>query len=1111
MRKFLLLISITFFICAAGQAQVKYKKIELDGSRDDVTSLFKNDKNKSSNVQPLSRARQIQNVLNFTPEEKQCASHDLLLEQIANGERESIEDFENWMTEKQMQQKAAVESKLGTELPTGTVISNNHDGTQKYIIPYVMHVIFDESDGVPNSIGDIHGFNLSTAQLNSQIRVLNEDFTKTNADRANSPHWDAVAADLEIEFVPITYNVKTGEPLAEPGINRLQIEAEGLPAFTPAGIFNQFDYYSTGQLENEVKPATIWDHTKVLNFWVVPLQSGFFGTLFGYAQFPASGLIGIPGSANPMTDGLVITSPTWGSDDYNDGSFLMFGGGTWKGRTATHEIGHGLGLRHNWGDGNCMVDDFVTDTPVQNGPTPFICEVYPNRNTCSNDVDFGSPADLPDMVENFMDYTQDPCMNLFTIGQKERVDIVMGESPGRKELVNDPHVIAGSTATINEGDTTFEDGCDSYTDTYVAFRMWGNSDGKNPTADVVVSGTSTATVGSDFDFIDDSGNVLNPTTISLSFQSDLNISDQIIHLRIYNDLEIEGTETIILDLVNYDDDGSVVKLDPDGSSAQISIDDNDFNVDGSTIAALLLKEDWESGSLGSWGSGLIFGEVANNWTVGENAAKSGAFSAYISNDANGTKPYAYSSNPFGRDYSLLWYSTPFDMDAMESPVLEFDWSGFAEQNYDLGTILFINEGFTSFFISEETYWDSDDINHVSYEIPSPYNTGKWYVGFLFSFDTSVSSDDDGRTSFSVDEIKFFDKRKFTFETSVTGEYSGEFYLGPNTTVNFLSKKGEGEELIATITNSSDHDYGCTKVEIDRAGMASTPFFEISCGADEMMDKTILITPENANPDGAFDVALYYTEDEIAGWEAATGSSRTELIMIHTSSAISTASSDLPLPNSSVVMTEYNNYGSGFKGSFSGESLSGGYGLVPAPSYGVYGLKAEVEDEQVNVTWNSAFNDLNNVDYYIVEESADGVNWKELAIIPATGADSYKVIDYFPEDGGNFYRLTAITKKCDNLVSDNAYVNFETTDVIKLYPNPASDEITVLVSDAEIKDFVQIQIYDEVGKMVLSQDVISRTGVMRYKFDIDGLAAGQYFVRVEGGSKEFKAAPFVKVD
>jgi hypothetical protein len=245
-------------------------------------------------------------------------------------------------------------------------------------IPVVVHVVYNTA-----------AQNISDAQIKSQIDALNRDFRRLNADSINTPvAFKPLAADVQIEFV-----LATADPKGR----------------ATNGIVRKATSVTYWQMDDKIKYTAqggdnAWDSRYYLNIWVGNTRS-----LLGYSS--------VPGSPTDK-DGIVINTTAFGttavSAPYD------------KGRTAVHEVGHWLGLKHIWGDALCG-DDGIYDTPTQSGFTTS-CPTGGKTSSCNS-----NPAG--DMYMNYMDFTNDACLNLFTKGQKERMRSFFEEGAARYSLL----------------------------------------------------------------------------------------------------------------------------------------------------------------------------------------------------------------------------------------------------------------------------------------------------------------------------------------------------------------------------------------------------------------------------------------------------------------------------------------------------------------------------------------------------------------------------------------------------------------------------------------------------------------------------------------------------
>lgn len=246
-------------------------------------------------------------------------------------------------------------------------------------IPVVVHILYH-----------LPGQNISDAKVMSQIDILNKCFRRTNADTSKTPAvFRPVAADVEIEF---------------------QLAISDPQRRNTTGIIRKYTPVESWEANDKMKfdeemGSSAWDTKNYLNIWVCNLNR-----VAGYATLPG-------GPAEK--DGVVLTIGAFGTGG---------GGGFNMGKTAVHEVGHWLNLRHVWGDDYCG-DDFVHDTPKQSGynigcPTGTLV-------SCGN-------APAGDMYMNYMEFTDDACMNLFTEGQKDRMRALFATGGIRNAMLRSP-------------------------------------------------------------------------------------------------------------------------------------------------------------------------------------------------------------------------------------------------------------------------------------------------------------------------------------------------------------------------------------------------------------------------------------------------------------------------------------------------------------------------------------------------------------------------------------------------------------------------------------------------------------------------------------------------
>ncbi len=339
----------------------------------------------------------------------------------------------------------------------------NPNGNSRAVvtIPVVVHVVYNTA-----------AQNISDALIQAQINQLNLDYAHLNADAPNTPApFAAVAANTNVQFC-----------LAQRDPN----------GNASTGIVRKSTSSTSFTTNDKVKKSSTggddaWPSSSYLNLWVCNLGGG----LLGYAQFPGG---------SSATDGVVVLYSSVGSAAV-PGSATPYN----FGRTATHEVGHWLNLYHIWGDDGtaCTGTDNVGDTPNQSSEN-YGCPAYPHTDACTA----SSPGV---MFMNYMDYTDDGCMNMFTQGQATRMNALFASGGARVSILNSQGCVPPATAcalatglstsAITSSTATFNWGAVSGASSYsVQYRAVGSGTWLTGTSATTSYNASGLTAGTNYEW-----------------------------------------------------------------------------------------------------------------------------------------------------------------------------------------------------------------------------------------------------------------------------------------------------------------------------------------------------------------------------------------------------------------------------------------------------------------------------------------------------------------------------------------------------------------------------------------------------------------------------------
>ena len=630
------------------------------------------------------------------------------------------------------------------------------------------------------------------------------------------------------------------------------------------------------------------------------------------------------------------------------------------------------------------------------------------------------------------------------------------------------------TTSINYSESTTPDGnldCRPYKDYTVTMEI-----ANAPTGDatVTINPSGTATNGLDYTIISSPLTFADGVTTNQSFT-----------IRIFDDAIVDGAETATL---SFNITGSTDAIAGGfNQTCIVSISDNDVVPTPGGASVSLWTEDFSSGFTGDWTVVHLTSGQRNTWSASTCLGQEiNGNSAIIIDNDNGTTYCGYwvygSEDPiyFYREVNAVGY---------KNISANFNWKADGQAGGDYGELIYSTDGGT-IWNNVSTYQGQTTTQAATQALPSSLNNSVFLLGWRFRHNGDGVRNSD--PSFSVDDIDITATPGVSIETVVTVSSDNQ-YLGPNQSVYFYNPT-DGD-LMAYIQNTSAHNYGCTTVEVDRAGTGATQFQTTNTLYD-VTDKTYRIIPTTNNITGTYDATFYYSEAEIAGWETATGNVRGLLEMVKTSSNISNVT-PANREISTTVFTAATIGAFGGDVTISSSSTTGFSGIGLARDAGLLSIDllnfvVEKVEKVALIKWKVASPD--NFSHFEIEKSYDSKNFEFLKKVNFVRIQSnYNYNDYRTKNGANYYRLKMIDNDGSYSYSQIKKLVFE-KEKISLYPNPFNNNITF----NGLKSKALIKIVNVIGQVILEKQLVRGDN----KIQTSDLSDGTYFVTIQTENNTF---------
>ncbi|SEJ61113.1 Por secretion system C-terminal sorting domain-containing protein [Dyadobacter sp. SG02] len=629
-----------------------------------------------------------------------------------------------------------------------------------------------------------------------------------------------------------------------------------------------------------------------------------------------------------------------------------------------------------------------------------------------------------------------------------------------------------ASARVNEGEATIGSGCLDYIDKIVTVQI--DKAPSQPVNVILNPPGGSAKQGTTADY------TISPTSFSLSAAN----PSQNILVRIYNDAYVEGTENITLSYT-VNSNGGTGYAASELQHFELLVNDDDLTP--GIYTDILLNSTFEDGP-GDW-------QVQN----GGNSAHTWIVTQYGNAGVNGSPFFFVNSNTTQGNAILIdeyLESPPVNTSGRENILLTFSqvWLPFTGSYSETGTVqVWDGINWHDLLVQNEATGPLGDLitfdpDHQSIVIPAQYANPNMKVRFRYVANSE--------RWWAIDDVKISASRADAILTAVNTGNADQQYLGPNETAVFYDPSSGN--IVAKIRNLSAHDYGCTTVEVDRAGTDAVPFSNFY-----ITNKTFKVTPTNNNPTGSYEITLYYKSSELPtfnGSQIKSMGKREGGIPNGTSAPVFVAVQSAAAMNTDYAFTA--TFDSGFSG----------FGLSDAPpgsALPVTLIRFEGRNTQEGnrLEWRTSAEQDNA--YFLVEKSMNGRTFTETGRVTGAGNSSAENHYHFTDTdfaaGTTYYRLKQVDFDGKYEYSRIISIDALLAGGMRAYPNPVQSMLQIELPGQQ-NGFVNAELINASGqKAMVREKVAVQNG--KLQIPVGKLASGIYQVVISGSGKIHRLSVF----